>query len=97
MWEALNLDAHDAERGLRRAGDVQLGLGIDLDFAIGGMVRLPRARWRAVGVVMGQPKRLTVQPRPSAISVLLRRAVHDTVFGQAHQQIGVDRTARRGF
>ncbi len=95
--ETFNLDAHDAERGLRRAGDVELGPGIDLDFAIGGVVQALCALWLAVGRVVGQPKRLTVQTRPSATSVLLRSTIDHAVFGQAHQQIGVDGAARQGF
>ena len=50
-----------------------------------------------MGRVIGQPKRLTVQARPSTTSVLLRRAIHDAVFGQAHQQVGVDACCAPGF
>ena len=39
VGQAFDLDAHDAERGIRRAGDVELGPGIDLDFAVGGVVQ----------------------------------------------------------
>ena len=38
--QTLHLYAHDAERGLRCAGDVEIGPGIDLDCAVGDMLQL---------------------------------------------------------
>jgi hypothetical protein len=46
---------------------------------------------------VGQPKRLAMQPRPSATRVLLGTAIHHAVFGQAHQEVGIDRVPGEGF
>ena len=38
--QTFHLDPHDAERGIRRAGDVEIGPGIDLDCTVGHMLQL---------------------------------------------------------
>jgi hypothetical protein len=40
LRQTFHLDAHDTERGLRRAGDVKIRPGIDLDLAICDMLQL---------------------------------------------------------
>jgi hypothetical protein len=69
---------------------------IDLDFAVRGMGQSLRALWQAVGVGIGQSKRLAMQARPTSTGVLLRMSIHHAVFGQAHQG-SADGTARQGF
>jgi hypothetical protein len=46
----------------------------------------------AVRVFVGQPKRLAVQARPPAAWMPFGRAIHHAVFGQADQEVCVDRT-----
>jgi hypothetical protein len=97
VGQAFDLDAHDAERRIRRAGHVEIRPGIDLHVAVDGVVQALCVLRLAVGVGLGQSKRRTMQARPTATSVLLRRAIHHAVFGQTHHQVGVDRAARKGF
>src|ERR1700738_366304 len=82
VGEAFNPDPHHAERGIRRAWHMEIGPGIDLDFTVGSVVQTLRIPWLAMGVRVGQPKRLAMQAWPSAAGPLLGGAIHHTVFGQ---------------
>jgi hypothetical protein len=75
--QAFHLDAHDAERAIRGAGD------IDLDFAVRGMGQSLRELGQAVGLGIRQPKRLAMQARPTSTSVLLMRmSIDHAVFAK---------------
>jgi hypothetical protein len=69
VGQAFDLDARDAERRIRRAGHVEIRPGIDLHVAVDGVVQALCVLCLAVGVVLGQPKRLTMQARPTTTSV----------------------------
>jgi hypothetical protein len=66
VGQALDLDAHHAERSIRRASHVELSPGVDPDFAIGWVAQSSRMLRLAMRAVIGQPKGLTVQARPAA-------------------------------
>src|SRR5437879_2270358 len=89
MGQALDLDAGHAERSIGRATHLELGPGVDTDFAIGGVNQSSRLLRLAMCGVIGQPKRLTMQARPSSAWMPLRSAIYHTVFGQAHQEVRV--------
>src|ERR1041385_503428 len=82
--------ADDAERSIRRAANMQVTPGVDVDHAIQRMIELGRLSWLAMRALISETKRRTVQTRSSAASALDRRPVHDTALDQTHQQVGVD-------
>ena len=95
VGQALDLDADDAEWRIRCASHVEIGPGIDTDFAIGGVDKLGGTLRLAMRGLIGQPKRLTMQARPTAPWVPLGGAIHHAVFGQADQEIRGDRAVRQ--
>jgi hypothetical protein len=89
VGQALDLDADHAERSIRGASHVEIGPDIDRGCAVRRMLQLTRILWLAIGGFVCQPKRLTMQPRPSAASPLFGGAIHHALLGQAHQQVSV--------
>jgi len=68
VGEAFDLDAHDAERGIWCASHVEIRPGINPHFAVGGVAQSLCVLHVAVGIDIGQPKGLTMQARPAAMS-----------------------------
>src|SRR6266487_2810925 len=89
VGQALDLDADHAEGRVWRAAYVELGPDVDGDQAVRRVVQLSRSMRLAMGGFVGQPKRLTMQARPTTAALLFGGAIHDTLLGQAHQQVSV--------
>src|SRR5947209_1882024 len=83
VGQALDLDADHAEGSIWRATHVQLGPDLYRDGAVGRVSELRRLLRLAIAVLVGQPKRLTMQTRPTTPGTPFGGAIHPAHLDQA--------------
>src|SRR6266498_2705495 len=95
LGQSLNLDADDVERSTRRAANMEVTPGVDMDLSIEWVIELDRLPRLAVCALIGETKRRAVQARSSTAGALPRREIHDAVLDQAPRRVSPSGEAPR--